>query len=129
VTESSALPETDAAEAGLAPLVSAWSTLPDVAEKLGVDIMKVRQFVRERQLLAVRTEGVLRIPSIFIGDDGLIIKGLPGVLTLLQDAGYSDAEAMTWLFTPQDDLPGAPVEALAENRGTETKRRAQALGF
>jgi hypothetical protein len=26
-------------------------------------------------------------------------------------------------------LPGSPVQALAENRGTEVKRRAQALAF
>jgi len=51
------------------------------------------------------------------------------VLTLLQDAGYSDDEALTWLFTPEESLPGAPVDALRENRGTEVKRRAQALGF
>ena len=42
---------------------------------------------------------------------------------------YSDEEALSWLYTPDDSLPGTPVQALAENRGTEVKRRAQALGF
>jgi hypothetical protein len=28
-----------------------------------------------------------------------------------------------------DSLPGPPVAALREHRGTEVKRRAQALGF
>ena len=28
-----------------------------------------------------------------------------------------------------DELPGSPIEALRANRGTEVKRRAQALGF
>jgi hypothetical protein len=105
-----------------------WSTLPDVSEQLGIDVSRVRQLVNERQVLAVRRDGVLRIPSIFI-QDGKVLKGLPGVLTVLQDNGYDDTEALRWLFTPDDSLPGTPVQALAENRGTEVKRRAQALGF
>jgi hypothetical protein len=48
---------------------------------------------------------------------------------LLADARYSDDEAMRWLFTADDSLPGSPVEALRANRGTEVRRRAQALGF
>jgi hypothetical protein len=51
------------------------------------------------------------------------------VLTLLHDAGYNDEEAFRWLYTPDDSLPGAPAEALRDNRATEVKRRAQALGF
>jgi len=57
-----------------------------------------------------------------------VLKHLPGVLTLLGDARYSDDEAIRWLYT-DDQLPGSPVQALRENRGTEVKRRAQALGF
>jgi uncharacterized protein len=48
---------------------------------------------------------------------------------VLADAGYDDDAALRWLFTPDDSLPGSPVKALAENRGTEAKRRAQALAF
>ena len=57
-----------------------------------------------------------------------ILKGLPGTLSLLADCGFSDDEALRWLFT-DDKLPGSPVQALAENRGTEVKRRAQALAL
>lgn len=109
-------------------LIAAWLPLPDIAEAFGIEVTRVRQQVRERLLLAVRRDGILYVPAAFIEDDH-IIKGLPGVLTLLQDAGFSDDEALTWLFTPDDSLPGAPVDALRENRGTEVKRRAQALGF
>jgi hypothetical protein len=70
----------------------------------------------------------LHIPADFLVDDR-VVKGLPGTLTLLLDAGFTDAEAVRWLFTPDDSLPGTPARALAENRGTEVKRRAQALGF
>jgi hypothetical protein len=61
--------------------------------------------------------------------DGQIVKGVPGVLTVLHDGGYDDHEALAWLFTPDDSLPGRPIDALRENRGTEVKRRAQAMAF
>jgi hypothetical protein len=108
-------------------LITDWLTLPDVGERLHVDITKVRQLLRERKLLGVRRDGVLRVPAIFVGD-GAILKGLPGTLSLLADCGFSDDEALRWLFT-DDELPGSPVQALAENRGTEVKRRAQALAL
>jgi excisionase family DNA binding protein len=110
------------------PGPSAWLTVPDVAERLDVPVTKVRQMIREHKMLAVRTDGVLRVPADFVGD-GVLLKGLPGLLTVLSDAGYSDEEAMRWLYTPDDTLPGTPVQALAENRGREVSRRAQASAF
>ena len=59
---------------------------------------------------------------------GQVVKGLPGLLTVLHDGGYDDHECIAWLFTDQD-LPGRPIDALRENRGTEVKRRAQAMAF
>src|SRR5437868_657818 len=35
-------------------LIAEWLTLPDVAERLHVDVTKVRQLLRERKLLGVR---------------------------------------------------------------------------
>jgi hypothetical protein len=61
--------------------------------------------------------------------DGAVVKGVPGVLTVLHDAGYDDREALTWLFTADATLPGRPIDALRGNRGSEVKRRAQAMGF
>ncbi len=105
-----------------------WLTVPDVAEQLDVPVTKIRQMLRERRLLAFRSEGVLRIPADFVVD-GHLLKGLPGLLTLLFDAGYSEDEALRWLYTADDSLPGTPVQALAENRGKEVHRRAQASAF
>jgi Rv2175c C-terminal domain of unknown function/DNA-binding protein Rv2175c, wHTH domain len=105
-----------------------WMTLPDVAEAWGVDVTRIRQAIRDRHLVAVRIDGVLRAPRVLVGD-GQEVKGLHGVLTLLADAGYTSEEAVRWLLTDDPSLPGPPALALAENRGTEVKRRAQALGF
>lgn len=110
-------------------LVRAWLTLPEVAELLDVGVNRVRQLVSDHQLLAVRRgeNNALMVPADFV-QDGRVLKGLPGVLTLLRDARYEDDEALRWLYT-DDDLPGSPAQALVQNRGTEVKRRAQALGF
>ena len=108
-------------------LVASWLTLPDIAERLHLDVTRVRQLVRDRQILAVRRgeNNVLMVPEVFF-QNGQVLKGLPGTLTLLQDGGFTDDEALGWLFTPDDTLPGSPVDALASNRGREVRRRAQA---
>jgi excisionase family DNA binding protein len=105
-----------------------WLAVPDAAERLGVPVTKIRQMLRERRLLAIRTDGVLKVPADFIGE-GVLLKGLPGLLTVLFDAGFTEEEALRWLYTPDDSLPGTPVQALAENRGREVTRRAQASAF
>jgi hypothetical protein len=105
-----------------------WLTVPDIAQRLGVPITRVHQMLRDHQLLAVRREGVLRVPVELVAGR-TVLKHLPGVLTLLHDAGYNDEEALRWLYTPDDTLPGTPAAALDGGRATEVKRRAQALGF
>jgi hypothetical protein len=105
-----------------------WLTLPDIAERLSVPITKVHQMIRDSALIAVRRDGVLRVPA-ELADGEAVRKHLPGVLTLLHDAGFNDEEALRWLYTPDDTLPGTPAMALSANRATEVKRRAQALGF
>jgi Rv2175c C-terminal domain of unknown function len=111
-------------------LLDSWLSLPEVAEQLSIDVGRVRQLLRDRQLLAVRRgdEGVLCVPAAFV-HDGKVLKGLPGTLTLLADSGFDDDAAVRWLFTADESLPGTPVQALVENRGTEVRRRAQALAF
>ncbi len=100
-----------------------------VAEELGVPVTRIHQFVREGQLAAARPEdGVRGVPASFV-QDGAIVKSLSGVVTLLRDARFSDDEIVEWLHREDDTLPGTPIQALRENRGSEVKRRAQAAGF
>jgi len=101
-------------------------SFPDVAELLGIPVTRVHQLVRDGELVYVADEaGVRRIPTDFI-QDGLVLKSLPQVIRLLRDARFTDSEVLDWLYRADDSIPGTPVNALRENRGTEIKRRAQA---
>lgn len=109
-------------------LVHAWLTLPEIAEMFGVEVTRVRQLLKDRQLLAVRRgeNRSLQVPAAFIQNNATV-KGLSGTITVLSDSGFSDDEMLEWLFTEDESLPGTPVEALRGNRKTEVRRRAQAL--
>jgi Rv2175c C-terminal domain of unknown function/DNA-binding protein Rv2175c, wHTH domain len=109
-------------------LVDTWLTLSETAAELGTSPSRVRQLLREHQLAAVRLQAVGEpsVPAAFIAD-GQIVKGLPGTLTVLADHGLTDAEAVEWLFTADDSLPGRPIDALREDRGREVRRRAQVI--
>jgi excisionase family DNA binding protein len=106
-----------------------WLTVPEAAERLGVTVSRVHQMIRDASLAAARDNGgPARIPAGFLDGD-VIVKHLGGVLTVLRDAGFSDEEAVRWLHTADETLPGTPIEALRGDRSREVKRRAQALGF
>lgn len=111
-------------------LVGDWLDWAGCAEALGVSVSRVRQLIKEHQLAAlVPAPGAgQRVPAALIMD-GEIVKGVPGLLTVLHDGAYTDHEILMWLFTPDDTLPGRPIDALRENRGAEVKRRAQAMAL
>jgi Rv2175c C-terminal domain of unknown function len=110
-------------------LVGDWLTISEVAIRIGVPVGRIKQMLRDRKLLAVRRpDGSLCVPAAFF-DGGQIVRGLHGTLTLLFDCGFGEVEALRWLFTADDSLPGTPVQALTEHRRTEVNRRAQALAF
>ncbi|MEO6268666.1 MAG: Rv2175c family DNA-binding protein [Nocardioidaceae bacterium] len=117
------------AEMDLGALVDEWLDWAGAADLLGVTVSRVRTMIREHELAAavpLPGEGQ-RVPAAFI-QDGLVTKGLPGLLTVLHDGGYDDRECIAWLFVDLA-LPGRPIDALRENRGAEVKRRAQAMAF
>lgn len=105
-----------------------WLTLPEVAERLELPVSKVHQMVRDGALLAVHRDGAQRVPAELVANR-TVLKHLPGVITLLRDAGFNDDEALRWLYESDDTLPGRPADALCGGGATEVKRRAQALGF
>ena len=107
---------------------SRWLTVPDLVEILGIGPGKIHRLFEERHLLAVRRDGVLVVPEEFLVD-GEPQHGLPGTLTLLADAGFSDDEAMVWMLAPNDQLDASPIAALRAGRKAEVRRIAQVLAF
>jgi len=122
--------QTPADGGDLGALIPEWLDWKAAGVALGVSVSKVRQLIREHQLAAaVPREGAgQQVPAELIMD-GEIVKGVPGLLTLLHDGQYDDREILAWLFTADDSLPGRPIDALRENRGSEVKRRAQAMAL
>ena len=90
---------------------------------------RVKQLLRDRKLLAVqRPDGTTQSPlRSWMATRSS--RGLHGTLTLLFDCGFDDLEALRWLFTDDETLPGTPIQAISEHRRTEVNRRAQALAF
>jgi hypothetical protein len=105
-----------------------WINLPDIADKLDLSVSKVHQMIRDGDLLAVKRDGVRVVPAELVANS-TVLKHLPGVLTLLRDAGYNDEEALRWLYEPDETLDGNAATGLGGDRAREVKRRAQALGF
>ena len=118
----------------LAELVGDWLDWSQCAALLGVPASRVGILVKEHHLAsAVLTPGSgpgtgPRIPAAFLRH-GEIVKGVSGIITVLHDGGYGDREIIRWLFTEDDTIPGRPIDAIRENRGSEVKRRAQAMAF
>jgi hypothetical protein len=109
--------------------VGEWLTIPDVAQRLSLPVNRVKQMLRDRKLLGMhRPDGSFGVPAAFL-DGSQVVRGLHGTLTLLFDCGFTELEAMRWLFTTDDSLPGSPIEAIAAHRCSEVNRRAQALAF
>jgi hypothetical protein len=110
-------------------IVGEWLSITEVAERLSLPVNRVKQFLRDRKLLGVqRPDGSFGVPAAFLDGDQ-IVRGLHGTLTLVFDCGFTDVEALRWLFTSDDTLPGSPIEAIAAHRCSEVNRRAQALAF
>jgi len=129
-------PADDADEAGevaaVEALVGEWLYLPDIAERYAVPLSRVRRFLADRDLLAVRVgpNRARGVPAGFLGDAGPRPE-LRGTFTVLADGGMSDLEIIRWLHTVDPSLPGggSPLDALRAGFKTEIRRRAQALAF
>lgn len=104
-----------------------WLTIPDLVEKLNLTPSRIRRLIEERQLLAVKRNGVLSVPADFLGEENLPLSELRGTLFVLADARFTDDEAMEWMLSPEESLGAAPIDALRAGRKAEVRRIAQAL--
>jgi Rv2175c C-terminal domain of unknown function len=111
-------------------LAAGWLPLPDLAERIGEPLSKVRDWVREGRLVVLeRGDPPVKCVPVEFVREGELIKGLVGALTVLGDAGYSPEESLRWLLTDEPALPGRPVDLMAAGRHHAVNRRAMALAF
>jgi hypothetical protein len=103
-----------------------WLSLRELADRIGADDKRVKQLLREGRLITVRRGSKDVVPAAFVAD-GDLLKGLGGLVTVLHDAGFDPEESIEWMLADEDSLGTSPVRAMAEGRGKEVKRVAQAL--
>lgn len=108
--------------------VSEWLTVPDVAERLGIPLGRVRRLIEDHHLISIKREGVQYVPGETIsGDEPL--ASLHGTIVVLLDAGFSLDGAIEWLYTPNEVLGVTPMAALVAGKKSEIRRLAQALAL
>lgn len=105
-----------------------WLTIPDLVDMLGIGVSKVRRLIEDKSLLAMKVDGVWKVPAPFVKDNEPLAE-LRGTVLVLHDAGFSDDEAVAWLLSPEESIGIPPIEALRAGRKAEVRRVAQALGF
>ncbi|MFC4224621.1 Rv2175c family DNA-binding protein [Lysinibacter cavernae] len=105
-----------------------YYTIPDLVELFGVGPGRVRRMIEQRELGAVRIDGVLKVPAVFLlNDEPLPV--LKGTIVVLEDAGFTNEEALNWLLSDNETLGVSPIEALRAGRKAEVRRVALALAF
>lgn len=102
--------------------------IPDVSERLGVVVTKVHDLLSSNKLVAYVKDGKKYVPAALLDGDKLS-KFVAGAITVLKDNHYTNEEILQFLFTPDDTLPGRPVDALHGHGAREVIRRAQAMAF
>ena len=124
--QSGAVSETKAPDTRLqqlCDLVDEWLDWAQASDRLQVSVSKVRQLIREHQLAAVvpvAGEGQ-KVPAALI-HDGVVVKGVPGVLTVLHDGGYDDTARPHLAVHPRRHAAGASHRRAAG----EPRRRGEA---
>ena len=103
-----------------------WLTVPDVAERLGLPLSAVRRLIEDRELLSHRIgeRRVLAVPEGFLDAEGPL-PALKGTVTVLNDGGMTDVEAIRWLHTRDDTLP-VPGDARSRRSTPASRPRCAA---
>lgn len=107
--------------------VKSWVTLEEAAQLLSVSPSKVKRYLEEHVLFAVKIEKQLMIPAELIVDHQPL-SSIRGTMLQLLDLGLTEAEAIDWLYQENDELGGTPMAALLKGHKAPVRRAAQALG-
>ena len=105
---------------------TAWLTMPDLVEVLGETLGRVHRLVDDHYLIGSRRSGVFAVPEVFIVD-GHPLPSLRGTVIALQDAGFTDDEAIDWLLADEETLGRSPIAALLAGHKSEVRRIARTL--
>lgn len=95
---------------------------------MGVGVGRVRRLIQDRSLFAARDGKALVIPEEIIVD-GAPMAHLRGTLILLADSGFSEDEALTWLYADNDELGQTPMAAMLSGQRAQVRRAVQSLAF
>lgn len=107
--------------------VENWLTLDQAAEQLGISASKVRRLIEEHVLFSVKVEKQPMIPAeIIVGNEPL--SSIRGTMLQLMDLGFTEGEAVEWLYEENDILGELPIRALVKGHKAPVRRAAQALG-
>jgi hypothetical protein len=108
--------------------VQAWISVPEAADILGEPAGRIRRWIEEHHLIALKRNGVIMIPAEIIVD-GEPLPSLPGTMIVLLDAGLSYEAAFQWLYTFDESLPGTPMEFLLKGHKSAVRRLAMLLAL
>ncbi|GAA2188304.1 hypothetical protein GCM10009786_16890 [Leucobacter alluvii] len=102
--------------------------VPELVDRLGITPGRLHRLIEDRVLASVRIDGVLRVPAEFLqGDEPL--PSLRGTLLVLDDAGFSEEEAVLWMLSVNDELGERPIDSLQAGRKSAVRRATQSLAF
>ncbi len=107
--------------------VTSWVTLEEAAQLLSVSPSKVKRYLEEHVLFAVKIDKQLMIPAELIVDHEPL-SSIRGTMLQLLDLGLTEAEAIDWLYQENDALGETPMAALLKGHKAPVRRAAQALG-
>ena len=104
-----------------------WLAMPDLVERTGLTVGRIRRLIEEHRLPATRRNGPLQVPELALVDDEPL-PDLRGTMLVLLDLGFTEDEALDWLLAEEESMGIAPIEALRAGRKHEVRRVAQMLG-
>ena len=102
-------------------LVGDWVTIPDIAQALDLKVTRVHNLISDGTLIALRDPetNVRKVPALFL-NGSRVLESLKGTLVVLKDSGFSDEEAIVWLYTEDESLPGKyPGQGGLRTAGTQ----------
>jgi hypothetical protein len=113
----------DRALAAQAPVTSPWDELigpffrsEGVQARLGISRQAVAAKAARRRLLRVFTSDGVALFPVWQFQDGSVVPGLAGVLSLFPERAVDGWTVAGWLRTEDAELGEVPLEALAQGR-------------